>query len=162
MTRQLTNSEYAQEVISLDADGNVIGDDAGQTFTLFASAARGAGAAVLGTAVDNPGRVAIAWLLDVTAAATEASDTLDCYIDALVGATWINIAHFTQVLGNGGALARFCVNLPTNMTTTDLVADCAAGVCRGLVGSQFRGRYTLVDGGGSAASFTFSLKGYAI
>lgn len=134
-----------------------------EAVTLFAAAARGAGVAQLGTAVVNPGRIAYLWLLNVTATVTDITDTLDVFIDTLIGATWINIAHFTQVLGNGGATARYCVTVPANMLTTDLVAtDAAVGVARGIVGSQFRGRYTIVDAGGGVATFTFSLTGLAM
>jgi hypothetical protein len=137
----------------------------GEAITLFASAARGASAGTNGTAVEVLGeRLVYTWILSVTAAATEITDTLDVYIDTLFGtATWINVAHFTQCLGNGGAKSYFTVTVPTNMTTTDAVTtDCAAGVARGVVGSQFRGRYVEVDGGGVASSFTFSLVGYAL
>jgi hypothetical protein len=137
----------------------------GEDITLFASGARGATAGTNGTAQQVLGeRMVYTWVLNVTAAATEVTDTLDVYIDTLFGtATWINIAHFTQILGNGGAKARFVVTVPANMLTTDDVStDCAVGVSRGVVGSQFRGRYIEVDGGGAASSFTFSLVGYAI
>lgn len=137
----------------------------GETITLLASAARGATAGTNGTAVQiNGERLVYTWILDVTAAATDVTDTLDVYIDTLFGtATWINAAHFTQVLGNGGATARFVVTVPANMLTTDLVAtDAAAGIARGVVGSQFRARYVIVDPGAGAASFTFSLTGYGL
>jgi len=137
----------------------------GETITLLASAARGATAGTNGTAVEVRGeRIVHTWILNVTAAATDATDTLDVYIDTLFGtATWINAAHFTQVLGNGGAVAYFTITMPAGMTTTDAVAtDCAAGVGRGVVGSQFRARYVIVDPGAGAASFTFSLTGYAL
>lgn len=137
----------------------------GETITLFASAARGVTVGTNGTAVQVLGeRLVYTWILDVTAAATDVDDTLDVYIDMLFGtATWINCAHFTQVLGNGGATARYCVTVPANMLTTDLVAtDCAVGVARGVVGSQVRGRCVIVDGAGADnTSFTFSLVGYA-
>ena len=44
------------------------------------------------------------FVLNVTAAATEVDDTLDVYIDTSYdgGTTWVNVGHFTQVLGNGG------------------------------------------------------------
>ena len=137
----------------------------GEAITLFASGVRTATAGTNGTAVAILGeRLSYTFILDVTAAATEITDTLDVYIDTLFGtATWINCAHFTQVLGNGGVKSFFTVIVPTSMTTTDAVTtDCAAGVARGVVGSQFRGRYVEVDGGGAASSFTFSLTGYAL
>jgi hypothetical protein len=137
----------------------------GEDITLLASGARGATAGTNGTAVAVLGeRKSYTWILDVTAAQTEITDTLDVYIDTLFGtATWINCAHFTQVLGNGGVKTFFTVTVPTNMTTTDAAGtDCAVGVARGVVGSQFRARYVIVDPGGGAALFTFSLTGYAL
>jgi hypothetical protein len=138
----------------------------GEVVTLFTSAARGAApAGVTGDAVQiNGERLVYTWILDITNAATDGTDTLDVYIDTLFGtATWINIVHFTQILGNGAdAITRFVTTVPANMLTTDdATAACAVGVARGVVGSQFRGRYVEVDGGGAASTFTFSLTGYA-
>ena len=137
----------------------------GEAIELFASANRTATASTTGDTVQILGeRLAYTWILDVTLCDDDVDDTLDVFIDTLFGtATWINMVHFTQVLGNGAATARFCVTVPANMLTTDLVAsDCAVGVARGVVGKAFRGRYTLVDGGGADADFTFSLVGYAL
>jgi hypothetical protein len=138
----------------------------GENIVLFASAARGAApGGVTGVAVQILGeRLVYTWLLDITDAQSDGTDTLDVYIDTLFGATWINIVHFTQILGNGAdAITRFVVTVPANMLTTDdATAACAVGVARGVVGSQFRGRYVEVDGGGAASTFTFSLVGYAL
>jgi len=140
----------------------------GETLTLFASAARGAGVAQTGTAAIVQGeRSRFCLLLDVTAAASEGTDTLDVYVDVLAAdaATWLNAVHFTQVLGNGGAKKFFAVLDPSNPGTAviDVTADAAAGAVRpALFGAQLRGRYTIVDGGGVAASFTFSVTGYAV
>jgi hypothetical protein len=134
----------------------------GEAISLFASAARTASAGTNGAAVIIQGeRCIYTWILDVTAAAVAANDTLDVYVDSLFGAaTWINVAHFTQVLGNGGVKQFYTVTVPSGMATTDATTDCAAGVARGVIGSQFRGRYVIVNG--TAASFTFSLTGYAL
>jgi hypothetical protein len=47
-------------------------------------------------------------------------------------------------------------------TTDNVSADCAAGVSRGVVGSQFRGRYVITDGGAHGEVFSFTLTGYAL
>jgi hypothetical protein len=139
----------------------------GETLVLFASAARGAGVNQAGTAVEVYGeRSRFLALLDVTAAASEGTDTLDVFVDVLApdAATWLNAVHFTQVLGNGGAKKFFAVLDPSNPGTAviDVSADAAAAAARpALFGPQLRGRYTVVDGGGVAASFTFSLRLYA-
>jgi len=136
----------------------------GEVLTLHASAAlTGAVANATDTAVPIYGeRLVYLFLLDVTAAAQDAGDTLDVYVDTLIGATWINVVHFTQVLGNGGALKYFANILPENIGTTPLVStDLAVNTSRGVVGSEFRCRYTLVDADADA-SITWSLTGYAL
>jgi len=137
----------------------------GETITLRASAVTAAVVGALGTAVQILGeRLVYTWILACTDVKTDAGDTLDVYIDTLFGtATWINIAHFTQIIGtDADTTSRFCVTVPANMLTTDLVTtDCAAGVARGVVGSQFRARWTMVDADGDG-NFTWSLTGYAL
>lgn len=100
-------------------------------------------------------------VLNVTAAATEVDDTLDVYIDTSFdgGTTWVNIGHFTQVLGNGGA-KEFAVNIINENPAAeiDVASDASAGTIRALgLGDRIRYRSTVVDAGGAAASFTFGL-----
>lgn len=103
-------------------------------------------------------------LLNVTAAATEAGDTLDVYIDTSIdgGATWINVVHFPQVLGNGGAKKFAAVLAPQggqSATAIDVTIDAAANAVRaGILGDMVRARYTTVDVATLAnMSFTFSV-----
>lgn len=126
---------------------------------LLASAARAAnenGDAVYGYAWARH------WVieLNVTAAGTLVGDTLDVYIDfSLDGSAWYNAAHFTQVLGNGGAKRELAVLDTTNPGTSviDATADASAGDQRpAVVGSIIRARTVNVDGGGTH-SFTFSV-----
>ncbi len=104
--------------------------------------------------------------LDVTAAATEVDDTLDVYIDTTFdgGTKWVNIGHFTQVLGNGGAKTFALVIKNDNPGATavfNLSTDAAAGATRQIgFGSQIRYRGVVVDAGGTAASFTYSVKAH--
>ena len=100
-------------------------------------------------------------ILNVTAAATEVDDTLDVYLDTSYdgGTTWVNIAHFTQVLGNGG-VKEFAVNIINKnpVAEIDVAADAAAGTIRALaLGDRIRYRSVAVDAGGVAAAFTFGL-----
>jgi hypothetical protein len=139
----------------------------GEVITLFASAVRTATAGVNGTAVAILGeRRRYIFILDVTAAATEGTDTLDVYIDwSIDNVTYYNGGHFTQVLGNGGAVSFYMVFDPTTpgVADIDVTADQAAStVVPSLFGPYVRGRYVEVDGGGVASSFTFSLIGYAL
>lgn len=141
----------------------VVGQAYGEAFTLLASAARTAGAngaAVLGFARFHR----LLLLLDVTAAAADAGDTLDVYVDgSLDGTTWFNIAHFTQVLGNGGAVKLVAVVDPSNPGTSVIAvtADAAAGAVRpAIFAPQLRARWAIADTGDGDQSFTFSVTGY--
>jgi hypothetical protein len=103
------------------------------------------------------------FVLDVSAAATAAGDTLDVYVDtSLDGITWINAVHFTQVLGNGGAkreIAKLTADPladPDNVLAVD--ADAAVTVVRNVgVMPYIRHRSVLVDATTDDASFTYSL-----
>lgn len=107
------------------------------------------------------------FILDVTAAATDATDTLDVYIDFSPdgGLSWVNAIHFTQVLGNGGAkkeLAKITANtgLATPTAPLNIASDAASGAVRNI--SLFecvRYRAVSVDASTDNGSFTYSLKG---
>ncbi len=101
------------------------------------------------------------FLLNVTAAATDVDDTLDVFVDASPdgGISWVNVVHFTQVLGNGGAkkfvaAIHSAANLTDVNVTTDLVANAAP---RSFLGNALRCRYAVVDPGAGVASFNFVL-----
>lgn len=136
-----------------------------QAATLLASATRIVAVAnEAGTAVANLAAAKRALiLLDVTATAGAAGDTLSVYIDMLGpdGATWINAGRFTTVAGNSAAIKHWMslseIAAPA-ATTFDVSADCAAGVTKPYVwGSQMRARYTLLDAGAHGQSVTFSV-----
>jgi hypothetical protein len=142
----------------------VVAQAAGEAFTLLASAARTATAGVNGAAVAGFGRFRrFVLMLDVTAAATDAGDTLDVYVDgSLDGATWFNLTHFTQVLGNGGAKKFAAVLDPSAPGTSvfDVSSDANAGAVRPAVFAPYlRARYVLVDADGDGG-FTFGVTGY--
>lgn len=105
------------------------------------------------------------FVLDVSAAATDVGDTLDVMIDTSFdgGLTFVNIGHFTQVLGNGGAknfVMAFRPDDPGAAAVYTTGTDATAGVTRPLgLGDRFRHRATLVDANANA-SFTYSLKGF--
>jgi hypothetical protein len=139
----------------------------GEAFTLKASAAVGATAGTNGTGVYLAGeRLRFIVILDVTAAATDVTDTLDVYVDfSLDDVTYYNGGHFTQVLGNGGAVSFYMVFDAGGPGTAGvaITSDAAANTVRpSLFGPYIRTRYVIVDPGAGAASFTFSVKGYAI
>jgi hypothetical protein len=134
----------------------------GERATLFASATRATAIANSGGSAVSIGHDRTVVMLDVTATAGVAGDTLDVFVDVLApdGVTWLNAVHFTQVAGNSAAIKHYAVLAPyaPAATTFDVTADCAAGVTKPyLWGQAIRGRYTLVDAGAHGQSVTFSL-----
>ena len=134
--------------------------------TLLSSAARTATAGTAGSAVTGLGSYKYGTLfLDVTAAATESNDTLDVYVQYSVdgGTTYDDYAHFTQVLGDGGAKQYV---LPFNIVGTPAAghavqtAGLAANSFRAGTdfGDRLRVYWVIVDPTGTNASFTFSVK----
>ena len=103
------------------------------------------------------------FFLDLTAAATDAADTLNVYLQKSPdgGTTWTDFVHFTEMLGNGGAknfLAEWS-DTPTPETELGAVQDgaIAAGVVQGgCIGDRIRIKEVMVDADADA-SFTWSL-----
>jgi hypothetical protein len=100
--------------------------------------------------------------LAVSEAATDSIDTLDVYVDTSFdgGATFVNIGHFTQVLGNGGAktfVMSFCNANPGTSAVVNVSSDASAGSTRQIgFGSALRYRGVMVDADGDG-SFTYSV-----
>ncbi|HEY2252499.1 MAG TPA: hypothetical protein VGH74_15605 [Planctomycetaceae bacterium] len=97
-------------------------------------------------------------VLDVSAAAAAAGDTLDVTVQTLIASgIWADVVHFTQVLGNGGA-KRFIAKIvgPTAVALYAYAA-LAAGTQKDIFGDYWRVSYTIVDGGAHGQSFTFSV-----
>ena len=166
--RTVTDRGYGEKLIDLN-DSGAMGFASPQpylAYTLLASAAVAAAGTVTGSAITGFGcyRKAV-FLLDVTAAATEANDTLDVYIDLSVnaGTTWTNVVHFTQVVGNGGA-KQFAATLSAETPGTSVIAtsaDAAAGAVRPtIIADRYRVRHVIVDPTGSNVSFTFGVYGF--
>lgn len=109
---------------------------------------------------------AIQFVLDVTAAATAVGDTLNVKVQTLLdlpgndSATgfWVDIAAFTEVLGNGGA-KRYFEKIVAGLAQAGFEngAALAAGDVRHLLGKKFRAVATVVDADTDDASFTFSV-----
>lgn len=104
------------------------------------------------------------FVLNVTAAGTDAGDTLDVYVDVSPddGTTWLNAIHFTQVLGNGGA-KKFVATLNTGDlqndpdAVLDATSDASAGVVRNIgCFDCIRYRGVVVDGDANGG-FTYTL-----
>ena len=135
--------------------------------TLLASAARTAGTANgSAVALKNSTR-ALAFLLNVSAAATDAGDTLDVKIQHSPdqGTTWDDIAHFSQVLGNGGAVKEMAfISLdasPEDELRVPSTALSAGSVMQGPVFPYIRAVGVIVDADGDGG-FTYSVTMQAI
>lgn len=138
----------------------------GETFILAASAARTAGAN--GSWVYFGGeRRRLIFLLDITASATAAGDTLNVFIDVSFDGVNSagNAARYTEQAGNGSAAKEIAVldaSAPGTVTIP-VTTDAAETTTRpALFGAYYRARWALVDGGGGDTSHTFSVTGYAI
>jgi len=107
-----------------------------------------------------PGLVnAFSFVLDVTAAATDAGDKLDVYVQTKIdGTNWVDVVHFTQVLGNGGA-KRYVAKIVADAALAEFENGSALGAAaiRGLLGDEWRCRWVVVDAGTDNASWTFSV-----
>ena len=125
---------------------------------LLASGARtatSAGAA----AVRLPAMVnSVAFTCDVTVDESAATDLLDVYIQVMLdGSKWTDVVHFPQHLGNAGA-KRYIEKITASpvLAGFEVGTALAAGAVRDLLGDEYRTRYVVDDGSGSA-SFTFSI-----
>jgi hypothetical protein len=133
---------------------------------LRASGAQAVAGTVTGTALslDRAFRE-LTVILAVTAASTDVTDTLDVYVDTSFdgGTSFVNIGHFTQVLGNGGAktfVMSFANANPGATAVIDASSDAAAGATRQTgIGSQLRYRGVMVDANANG-SFTYSLNAF--
>jgi hypothetical protein len=96
--------------------------------------------------------------LDLTAAATDAADTLDVQVQtSLDDVNFINVCHFTQCLGNGGAKRHVAKILAAAAETMfEGGATLAAGSVRNIIGHQFRVNWVIVDAD-LDGYFTFSV-----
>lgn len=138
----------------------------GEAITLRASAVTAATVGTNGTAVYVGGeRKRYVFLMAVTAAATDAADTLDVYVDwSIDGVTYYNGGHFTQCLGNGGAKSYYMVFDPSAPGTAviDATSDAANSTVRpSLFGAYVRARWVMVDADADG-NFTWSCVGYAL
>ena len=119
-----------------------------------------------GTAVACGQYKRFAVLLDVTALATDVGDTLDVFIDMSPdgGTTWINAAHFDQVVGTGSAEKQWAVldSAAPGTSVVDVTSDAAEEAVRPYVfGSHIRYRSTIVDAGDANVSFTYAVTAFA-
>ena len=105
------------------------------------------------------------FMLDVSAAATEAGDKLAVFIQReMPNGDWLDIVSFAEVLGNGGAKKLRADVYPgaTGGETSGTINDGAltAGSVADLAwGDALRVKWTVTDASTDNASFTFSVTG---
>lgn len=99
----------------------------------------------------------VTFMCDLTAAVTDAADTLDVFVQTRVCGFWTDVVHFTQMLGDGGA-KRYISKITTAVTTAEFENATALGAAavRNLIGDAWRVKWALVDADADA-SFTFSV-----
>lgn len=126
--------------------------------TLAASAARTATGT--GSAIRLPAAQAFAFVLDLTNAATDVGDTLDVFVQTkLDGTNWVDVVHFTQILGNGANALRYISKITAHVATAEFENATALGAAavRNLMGDEWRASWTVVDSGDADQTFTFSV-----
>lgn len=146
--------------LSSDLQGQLRTMKQEKSITLHSAGAVTAGAN--DTAVTGTGPYTHAeFLLNVTAAAAVAGDTLNVFVDASPdgGTTWVNVVHFTELVGDGGAKKYVAaIHSAANLTDVDVTSDLAAhDAPRSYLGNALRCRYAVVDGGAHGQSFNFVL-----
>jgi len=128
---------------------------------LFDSAVRTTVGTYFGDAVDVAyAHRAVEFVLDVTAGGTDANDTLDVSVQAFVGGQWVDVVHFTQVLGTV-PVKRFFAKISAEVAEAmfENGTALAAGSVRNLLSGRYRGKAVTVDPTGNNLTFTFSLTG---
>lgn len=131
---------------------------------LLASGARTTASTVTGDAVNllegfETANGAV-FVLDLTDAKAAVGDKLDAYIQAkLDDDNWVDIVHFTQVLGNGSDDLTYVAKIGAGLAETQFEVGTAltSGSVRNLLASGIRYKYVITDGGAHGQSFTFSI-----
>lgn len=109
-----------------------------------------------------PVAAAYAFILDVTAAATAVGDTLNVFVQTRIddtgGENWLDIAHFTEVLGNGGP-KQYVTKVTRGLATAEYEVGTALGAAavRNIMGDEYRVRFAIIDADTDDASFTFGV-----
>lgn len=95
--------------------------------------------------------------LDVTAGGADSSDKLNVYIQAqLKSGDWVDVMHFTEVLGDAPAKRHVCkIASGLAETTFEASAALASGAVRNILSDRWRCRWAVTSG--NAPTFTFSV-----
>lgn len=126
------------------------------TKTLLASAAQTATSTGEDAVYLSDAPNGYAFIVDLTAATSAAADTLDLFVQTKIGSFWVDVVHFTQMVGDGGAL-RYVSKVTAALAEAEFENGAALGAAgvRDLIGDQWRVRYVIVND--TDPSFTFSV-----
>jgi hypothetical protein len=127
-----------------------------QTRTLEASATHTAtGSPTSGVYLPAP-KNGLAFVLDVTAAATNIADALSVYVQTQIGSEWHDVVRFTTILGDGGALT-YIHKIAGVLTTAEYETGTGliAAADRDFCGDAWRVRRVVINT--VAPSFTYSV-----
>ena len=128
--------------------------------TLMASAARTTGGGAGDTIRLASMPRAMAFVLDVTAAATDTGDVLDVWVRTNPdGTNAINVYRFTQVKGDGGA-KRYIGKILADGSVTEFdgyTSSLGEHTGRNMLGDEWSVYYAITNTGLANASFTFSV-----
>ena len=137
--------------------------------TLLASAARTASgdSGALGKPLHPELIEAASFIIDVTAAADDVDDTLNVFIQSFKHGIWEDLVHFTEVLGNGGAVKEITEWARDVAVDAEILAPQDAALAEGvkqggILGTDLRIKWVVVDPTGADATFTFSVSMEAV
>ena len=102
---------------------------------------------------------AVAFLIQVTAAATDVGDTLNITIETQFGSLWVPVYQATEFLGNGGAKAELSdksIAQGAQAHNDSFPSTLVANLNVHLIGHRWRVAYVQVDADNDA-SFTFTV-----
>ena len=106
-------------------------------------------------------RQGVLFEFDLTNAATDLADTLDVFIQALApdNENWVDVVHFTQIVGNGANTQRYFAKINSDLTTAEFENASALGAAavRNLMSRQYRVRWVIADSGDADQTFTFAV-----
>jgi len=118
-----------------------------------------------GSAFRLPECRGLGFVLDLTNAATDVGDELDVSIQMkLDGTNWVDVVHFTQILGNGSNTLRFFGKISADgaMTMFENGSALAAAAIRNLIGLEMRAAWVVVPDADDPADQTFTFSVVAI
>lgn len=102
----------------------------------------------------------LAQLTLTTGATGDALDLLDVYLQTYIAGQWVDVGHFTQIIGTD-ANDQYFAKIHKQIATAEFEIGTALGATgiRHLLGTRWAARWTVVDGGGAGTfTWTFGLK----